>query len=52
MRGCWWALVVTVTAGLLFAGAQEERGFALKLLSLKGQGELVTVSPPVPLRKG
>jgi hypothetical protein len=52
MRGCWWALVVTVTASSLFAGAQEEREFALKLLSLKGQAELITASPPRSLEEG
>jgi hypothetical protein len=52
MRGCWWALVMTVMAGSLFAGAQEEREFALKLLSLKGQAELVTASPPRSLEEG
>jgi hypothetical protein len=52
MRGCWWALVMTVMASSLFAGAQEEREFALKLLSLKGQAELVTASPPRSLEEG
>lgn len=52
MRGCCWTLVAMMAVSSLIAGMQEANEFALKLLTLKGQAELVTASPPRSLQEG